>query len=43
MTYDAENREISVTNTNPGMQATYAHNGDGQRVTKAIAGGSPTI
>jgi RHS repeat-associated protein len=43
MTYDAENRQISVTNTNPGMQATYLYDGDGERVTKAIVGGSTTL
>jgi RHS repeat-associated protein len=38
MTYDAENRQISVSNTNPGMQATYYYDGDGKRVMRYING-----
>lgn len=42
-TYDAENRMITVTNSN-GETATYSYDGDGRRVTKSVvpAGGTAT-
>jgi RHS repeat-associated protein len=42
MTYDAESRQIGVSNTNPGMQATYSYDGDGKRVMRSINGASTT-
>jgi RHS repeat-associated protein len=41
--YDAENRQISATSTSPSLNATYAYDGTGQRVLKAIAAGATTI
>jgi RHS repeat-associated protein len=42
MTYDAESRQIGVSNTNPGMQATYSYDGEGKRVMRSINGASTT-
>ncbi|HEX4808036.1 MAG TPA: RHS repeat-associated core domain-containing protein, partial [Bryobacteraceae bacterium] len=42
MAYDAESRQIGVSNTNPGMQAAYFYDGDGKRVMRSINGASTT-
>ena len=41
LTYDAENRLISVTRASPSFSATFAYDGDGNRI-KATVGGVST-
>jgi RHS repeat-associated protein len=43
LTYDAEHRQIAVSNTSPGMQATYLYDGDGKRVVEYINGARTTF
>ena len=41
--YDAENRQITVSSTQPSLSAAYAYDGTGQRVMKTLAGGATTV